>query len=115
MQDCEKENKRWAAYGLWGVRPKEMFATYCLSEVLPPITSPKLVDLDAVPSVTSCYKGGGDEITQDGKTFTPFYHDQQDCVIWYQGPDNKIYFRKFKLLDLIFVGAVLISFCSFMG
>jgi hypothetical protein len=115
MQDCEKENKRWVSYGLWGVRPKEMFATYCLSDILPPITSPKLVELGEIRSVTCCYKGGGDEITQDGKTFTPFYHDQQDCVIWYQGPDKKIYFRKFKLLGLSFVGAVLISFCSIMG
>jgi hypothetical protein len=113
MQDCEKEKKVWASHDLWGIRPAE--GTYGLSAVLPPITSPKLVDLDAVPSVTGCYKGGGDEITQDGKTFTPFYHDQQDCVIWYQGPDKKIYFRKFKLSGLSFVGAVLISFCSIMG
>ncbi len=94
MQHCEKETPQWVSYGLWGVRPKEMFATYCLSDVMPPIKSPKLVDLGKIPSVTACYLGGGDTVTQNGKTYTPFYHDQQDCVIWYQGSDKKIYFRK---------------------
>jgi len=95
MQHCEKETPCWVSYGLWGVRPTEMFTTYCLSDVMPPITSPKLVDLKKIPSVTACYLGGGDTITQNGKSYTPFYHDQQDCVIWYQGSDKKIYFRKY--------------------
>jgi hypothetical protein len=92
MQDCEIETKCWVSHQLWGVRPSS--TTYCLSDVLPPIISPKLVDLRDVASPTCCYLGGGAEITKGSKTYTPFYHDQQDCNVWYIGPDKKIYFRK---------------------
>ncbi len=90
------EELLWVNFNLFSVRPsKELFSTYEVWNKVPPLPNAKLHDLATIPSATACYYQKEDPLDLDygGKVMSsiPFYHDQQDCVTWYERSDGKIY------------------------
>lgn len=90
--------KLWMNYGLSGVPHRETSGTYDLTDIVPPI-EPCLEDnLDDIESPTACFTSTGKILSFKDTVLSPFYYDQQCCVIWYEDPNGKIYFVSGKTI-----------------